>query len=79
MPLDPIVAVTAPDPYRYYRALAAQRPVYRDEQLGLWVVAGAAAVEAILMEPAARVRPVAEPVPKSSTLGDTRVAGRQST
>jgi cytochrome P450 len=65
MPLDPIVAVTAPDPYPYYRALAAQRPVYRDEQLGLWVVAGAAAVEAILMEPAARVRPVAEPVPKS--------------
>jgi cytochrome P450 len=65
MPLDPIAAVTAPDPYPYYRALAAQRPVYRDEQLGLWIVASAAAVDAVLAEPAARVRPVAEPVPKS--------------
>jgi cytochrome P450 len=65
MTLDPIAAVTAPDPYPYYRALVATRPIYRDESLGLWVVAGAAAVHAVLAEPAARVRPLAEPVPRT--------------
>ena len=64
MPHDPIAAVTAPDPYPYYRDLVAERPVYRDEKLGMWVVSGVAAVEAILAAPAARVRPPAEPVPK---------------
>jgi cytochrome P450 len=62
--LDPIAAVTAPDPYPYYRALVAERPVHRDEKLGLWVVASAAAVEAILAQPAACVRPPSEPVPQ---------------
>jgi cytochrome P450 len=65
MVLDPIAAVTAADPYPYYRALVAERPVYRDEALGLWVVSGASAVSAVLGNPAARVRPVSEPVPKA--------------
>jgi cytochrome P450 len=65
MSLDPIAAVTAPAPYPYYRDLVVHRPVYRDERLGLWVVASAAAVDAVLAAPAARVRPAAEPVPKS--------------
>jgi cytochrome P450 len=63
--LDPITAVTAPDPYPYYCALVRQQPAYRDEKLGLWVVSSAAAIEAILAAPAARVRPVGEPVPKA--------------
>ncbi|MGO4325873.1 cytochrome P450 [Cupriavidus sp. 2TAF22] len=63
MPSDPLAAVTAPDPAAYYRALAAQRPFYRDEALGLWVAAGAAEVAAVLAHPACRVRPPAQPVP----------------
>lgn len=63
--LDPITAATAPDPYPYYRELVAHRPVYRDERLGLWVVSGAAAVQSMLANPAARVRPPAELVPKA--------------
>jgi len=43
-PSDPIAAVTHPDPYPYYANLVAERPLYRDESLGLWVAAGAAAV-----------------------------------
>lgn len=65
MILDPIAAVTAPDPYPYYRILAATRPIYRDESLGIWVVASADAVAAALASPAARVRPPAESVPKA--------------
>jgi cytochrome P450 len=63
--LDPITAATAPDPYPYYRELVEHRPVYRDERLGLWVVSGATAVDAMLAAPAARVRPPAEPVAKA--------------
>ncbi|HEX2114566.1 MAG TPA: cytochrome, partial [Alphaproteobacteria bacterium] len=68
-PLNPIAAVTAKDPYPYYRTLVAGRPVYRDDMLDLWVVASAAAVDAVLADPAARVRPVAEPVPKALAVG----------
>jgi cytochrome P450 len=63
--LTPITAVAAKDPYPWYRGLVARRPVYRDDALGLWVVANAAAVSAILSEPRAHVRPPAEPVPKA--------------
>ncbi|MGT2511957.1 cytochrome P450 [Cupriavidus basilensis] len=63
MPSDPLAAVTHPDPTPYYRGLAARRPFYRDEALGLWVAAGAAEVEAVLAHPASRVRPLAQPVP----------------
>lgn len=61
--LNPLTAVTAADPYPYYRSLVAERPFGRDEQLGLWVAADAASVRAVLTEPALRVRPPAAPVP----------------
>ncbi|MDR3383746.1 cytochrome P450 [Cupriavidus basilensis] len=63
MPSNPLCAVTHPDPAPYYRTLAAQRPFYRDEALGLWVAAGAAEVQAVLTHPACRVRPPAQAVP----------------
>lgn len=62
---NPIAAVTAADPYSYYRALLAECPIYRDEVLGLWVASSAAAVTDVLESGACRVRPAAEPVPKA--------------
>ncbi|MCC7272692.1 MAG: cytochrome P450 [Alphaproteobacteria bacterium] len=73
-PTDPIAAVTHPDPYPYYAALVAERPFLRDERLGLWVAAGAAAVEGALSAGAARVRPPDQPVPPAllgSAVGGT--------
>jgi cytochrome P450 len=64
-PSDPIAAVTHRDPYPYYAELVAERPLYRDDALGLWVAAGAAAVTAVLTHPDCRVRPPAEPVPRA--------------
>jgi cytochrome P450 len=62
---EPIAAVTQADPYPFYRALVAERPVYRDTASGLWVVSSAAAVTDALENAACRVRPAAEPVPKA--------------
>jgi cytochrome P450 len=62
-PADPYAAVTHPDPYPYYAALVAERPLHRDERLGAWVAASAAAVEAVLASPALRVRPPGQRVP----------------
>ncbi len=62
-PHDPISAVTHPDPYPYYANLVARTPLYRDEKLGLWIAAGAAAVTAVLTNNCCRVRPPAEPAP----------------
>ena len=64
-PRDPIEAVTHSDPYPYYARLVAERPLYFDETLGLWVAAGAHAVEDVLASPLCRVRPVDEPVPRA--------------
>ena len=63
--LDPIGAVTAPDPYPYYAQLVAERPFYRDDVLGMWVASSAAAVEAVLTSPSVRVRPPSETVPNA--------------
>jgi cytochrome P450 len=63
VPPDPIAAVTHPDPYDYYGQLAANRALYRDNRLGLWIAASAPAVVAVLTCPACRVRPPGEPVP----------------
>jgi len=60
---DPIAAVTDPDPYPYYRHLAATRPFHHDAALGLWVAASADAAAEVLAHPDCRVRPVAQPVP----------------
>jgi cytochrome P450 len=64
-PADPVSAVTHPDPYDYYARLVAERPFNRDAALGVWVASGARAVTAVLSDPACRVRPTAEPVPKA--------------
>lgn len=61
-PAHPLDAVTHPDPYPYYAALAQDRPLYRDAALGLWIAAHPDAITAVLRHPAARVRPSAEPV-----------------
>jgi cytochrome P450 len=56
-------AATHADPYPYYAALLAYRPVYREHRLGLWVALGTEAVTEILSSDLTRVRPPAEPVP----------------
>ncbi|MDB5998833.1 MAG: putative cytochrome [Rhizobacter sp.] len=61
---DPIAAVTHPDPYPFYAALREAAPVHWLEHRRLWAVASASAVNAVLHEKAARVRPVTEPVPR---------------
>lgn len=67
-PRDPVAAATHADPYPYYAALVAHRPIYRDERLGLWVASSARAVSAVLASELCLVRPPAEPVP-SALLG----------
>ncbi len=64
-PTNPIAAVTNPNPYPYYARLVAERPIYRDAALGLWVVSSAGAVTAVLTNADCRVRPAAEPVPET--------------
>ncbi len=63
--LDPIAAVTHPDPYPFYADLVAKRPLYRDDALGVWVAVSAEAVTAVLTSDLCRVRPPAEPVPRA--------------
>lgn len=60
-----LAAASHPDPYPYYAALLAYRPIYRETRLGLWVALGAQAVAAVLESPHCRVRPTAEKVPAS--------------
>lgn len=64
-PTDPIAAVTHPDPYAWYAALAAAPPLHRDPRLGLRIAADAKTVAAVLASPLCRVRPEAEPVPRA--------------
>jgi cytochrome P450 len=68
-PATPIAAVTHADPYPYYAALVAERPLYRDDALGLWVASSAAAVRAVMTSELCRVRPADEPVPKALIVG----------
>ena len=62
-PANAVAAVTHPDPYPFYAALVAERPLYRDD--ALWVATGADAVTAVLQSGLCRVRPPAEPVPRA--------------
>src|SRR5688572_18971731 len=62
-PESVLAAAAHPDPYPYYAALLAYRPLYREHRLGLWVALGAREVAEILCSEAVRVRPPAEPVP----------------
>jgi cytochrome P450 len=64
-PGDPIAAVTHADPYGYYAHLVAERPFAHDSAVGLWVASSAAAVAAVLTNPACRVRPADEPIPRA--------------
>src|SRR5260370_23240595 len=64
-PTDPIAAVTHRDPYPYYARLVAERPLYHDRDLGLWVASSAEMVNAVLASELCRVRPPAEPVPRA--------------
>src|SRR6185295_14598442 len=64
-PATPLAAVTHADPYPYYAALVAERPLYRDDALGLWIASSAATVRAVMTSEHCRVRPAAEPVPKA--------------
>src|SRR6185295_5081646 len=64
-PATPLAAVTHADPYPYYAALVAERPLYRDDALGLWIASSAATVRAVMTSEHCRVRPVGEPVPKA--------------
>jgi cytochrome P450 len=75
-PDDPLQAVTHPDPYPYYAALAAE-PMRRHAGLGLLVAARADDVAAVLGDHRLRVRPPAEPVPRGIADGAAgRVFGR---
>jgi cytochrome P450 len=68
-----LTAAAHPDPYPYYAALLAYRPLYQEHRLGLWVALGAQEVAEILESEAVRVRPPAEPVPaaiKGAPAGD---------
>ena len=60
---DPASAVGHPDPYPYYADLVANRPVYWDETLGVWVVSSAQAVNEVLASDCCLVRPARAPVP----------------
>jgi cytochrome P450 len=61
--LNPVTAVTQPEPYPYYAELVSQRPSFFDEELNALVLSSAGLVRSALAEPMLRVRPVAEPVP----------------
>jgi cytochrome P450 len=68
-----LAASSHPNPYPYYAALVTGPPLVFDASRKLWVAASAAAVNAVLGNPACRVRPAAEPVPQAivgSTAGE---------
>lgn len=62
-PESVLSAAAHPDPYPYYAALLAYRPLYREHRLGLWVALGAREVAEVLASDLVRVRPAAELVP----------------
>jgi len=64
-PADAIAAVTHPDPYPWYAVLRQGPALIYDEGLRLWVASRAEVVRDVLANPALRVRPAAEPVPRA--------------
>lgn len=77
LPAHPLLAVTHGDPYPYYAALAREKPLYRDDALGLWVASHPDTITAVMRNPAARVRPPSEPVPRALCAGPAgRLFGR---
>ncbi|WP_068678900.1 MULTISPECIES: cytochrome P450 [unclassified Variovorax] len=64
-PADAIGAVTHPDPYPWYARLREGPALARDERLRLWVASRAEVLQEAFANPALRVRPPAEPVPRA--------------
>jgi cytochrome P450 len=64
-PRHALAAPAHADPYGWYARLRVSRPLFFDAELGLWVVSGPYLVEQALQDPALRVRPPAEPVPRA--------------
>lgn len=64
-PKHVLAAPSHPDPYPWYAQLRATRPLFFDEQIGLWAASSAALVEEAFLHPGLRVRPPAEPVPRA--------------
>lgn len=62
-PNDVRAGPTHPDPYPYYARLAADQPLFRDDEHGFWVAASAAAVSAVLADENCHTTPAAAPVP----------------
>jgi cytochrome P450 len=63
--MTPLEAVTAADPYPFYSELVAEKPLYFDNSLGLWVASGAQIVNGVLRDARFKVRPGSEPVPNA--------------
>jgi len=63
-PRNPLEAATHPNPYPYYAKLVAERPLYWDPDMKLWVASGAEAVKSVMTSSICRVRPNGDPVPK---------------
>nr|WP_162589528.1 cytochrome P450 [Variovorax sp. RA8] len=64
-PAGAIAAVTHPDPYPWYARLREGPALARDERLGLWVASRAEVLREGFANPALRVRPPGEPVPRA--------------
>lgn len=74
-PEDAVAAVTHPDPYPYYAALANERAPRYDERLQLWVAAHPDTVHEALAHPDCRVRPVHDQVPAALSGAAGRLFG----
>lgn len=61
--MNPISAVTQPDPYPFYASLVQHRPMYFDESLGFWIASSAEAVCGVLNSDLCLVRPANQRVP----------------
>ena len=61
--MNPISAVTQPDPYPFYASLVQHRPMYFDESLGFWIASSAEAVCGVLNSDLCSVRPANQRVP----------------
>lgn len=64
-PRNALAAPSHPQPYAWYAQLRGEQPLFFDDALQLWVASGAAVVREAFAQPALRVRPAGEPVPRA--------------
>jgi cytochrome P450 len=64
-PINAIAAASHPDPYPYYRQLAAGPELVFDAGLKLWIASRAAVIREVMANPHCLVRPSGEAVPKA--------------